>query len=228
MRLPLHLLFRRILRAYGLISTKVVPNEWSQMVGACICGFDTPSAWKCLCMCSRQFTSRGSCRRKKRVVDDPEPDLDVPSFYGIATVKGRRRRCLIYIPGGPADPELRIHFEQTSLFGRAWFDGFQRYFSACFPLAFVQLLTCVFGTAGMDQGRRLRPTLSRLMKQRPRVLVPGSMKDISQRKVIEDLSRKENRAEVAALDVVEVEDSCAPESGTSVSRPFSPRRRRLN
>ncbi|KAL2497747.1 hypothetical protein Adt_23297 [Abeliophyllum distichum] len=45
----------------------------------------------------------------------------------------------------------------------------------------------------MDQGRRPRPTLAKLAKQRPRTLVPGSAEDSSQRKVIEDLSRAGNK-----------------------------------
>ncbi|KAL2504482.1 hypothetical protein Adt_20103 [Abeliophyllum distichum] len=64
---------------------------------------------------------------------------------------------------------------------------------------------------GSGVGRRLRPTLARLSKQRPKVLVPGSAKDTSQRKVIEDLSQEGNKAEVAAPDIVEIEDTGVPE-----------------
>ncbi|KAL2491650.1 hypothetical protein Adt_27278 [Abeliophyllum distichum] len=69
----------------------------------------------------------------QRVYDDPEPDLDTPSVYGIAsppsslrTVWRSGRRLEVDIPGGPEDPELRIHLESSSLFGRAWVDGLQR------------------------------------------------------------------------------------------------------
>ncbi|KAL2517344.1 Uncharacterized protein Adt_13591 [Abeliophyllum distichum] len=66
MRLLLHTMFRRILRAYGLAPTQVAPNGWNQNGGgACICGFGTPSAWKCLCMCSKPFIGRESCQRRR-------------------------------------------------------------------------------------------------------------------------------------------------------------------
>ncbi|KAL2542801.1 hypothetical protein Adt_03779 [Abeliophyllum distichum] len=70
----------------------------------------------------------------------------------------------------------------------------------------------------MDQGRRPRPMLARLTKQRPRVLVPGSVEDTSLRKVIEDISQEGNMVEVVALDVVEVEDSGAPEGEAPLKR----------
>ncbi|KAL2474234.1 hypothetical protein Adt_34970 [Abeliophyllum distichum] len=70
--------------------------------------------------------------------------------------------------------------------------------------------------AEMDQGRRPRPTLAHLTKQRPKVLVPGSTEDTSQRKVIEDLSREENREAVEACKVIEVDD--APEEEVPLSR----------
>ncbi|KAL2492133.1 hypothetical protein Adt_27761 [Abeliophyllum distichum] len=74
------------------------------------------------------------------------------------------------------------------------------------------------GTVEMDQKRRPRPMLARLMKQRPKVLVPKSAEDTSQRKVIEDLSREGNRAEVAAPDLVEVEDSGNLEGETPLKK----------
>ncbi|KAL2461760.1 hypothetical protein Adt_45180 [Abeliophyllum distichum] len=42
--------------------------------------------------------------------------------------------------------------------------------------------------------------------------------DTSQRKVIEDLSREGNRAEVTAPDVVEIEDTCVPEEEVPLKR----------
>ncbi|KAL2486135.1 hypothetical protein Adt_30891 [Abeliophyllum distichum] len=70
----------------------------------------------------------------------------------------------------------------------------------------------------MDQRRRPRPTLTRLSKQRLKVLVPGSAEDTLQRNVIEDLSREENRIEVAAPNVVEIEDTGVPEGEVSLKR----------
>ncbi|KAL2479993.1 hypothetical protein Adt_32959 [Abeliophyllum distichum] len=68
----------------------------------------------------------------------------------------------------------------------------------------------------MDQGRRPRPTLARLTKQRPKILVPGSTEDTSQRKAIEDLSREENKEAVEASKVIEVDD--APEVEVPLSQ----------
>ncbi|KAL2491666.1 hypothetical protein Adt_27294 [Abeliophyllum distichum] len=68
----------------------------------------------------------------------------------------------------------------------------------------------------MDQGRRPRPTLAKLAKQRLRTLVPGSADDTSQRKVIEDLSRAGNKEAAEAPKVIEVDD--APEVEVLLSR----------
>ncbi|KAL2480591.1 hypothetical protein Adt_33557 [Abeliophyllum distichum] len=68
----------------------------------------------------------------------------------------------------------------------------------------------------MDQGKRHRPTLACLTKQRPKVLVLGSAEDTSQRKVIEGLSREENREAVGASIVIEVDD--APKGEVPLSR----------
>ncbi|KAL2485725.1 hypothetical protein Adt_30481 [Abeliophyllum distichum] len=68
----------------------------------------------------------------------------------------------------------------------------------------------------MDQGRCPWPTLARLTKQRPKVLVPGYAEDTSQRKVIEDLSREGNKEVVEASKVIEFDD--APEGEVPLSR----------
>ncbi|KAL2475075.1 hypothetical protein Adt_35811 [Abeliophyllum distichum] len=68
----------------------------------------------------------------------------------------------------------------------------------------------------MDQGRRPRPTLARLTKQRQKTLVPGSAEDTSQRKAIEDLSRVGNKEAVEASKVIEVDD--VPEAEVLLSR----------
>ncbi|KAL2485135.1 hypothetical protein Adt_29891 [Abeliophyllum distichum] len=59
----------------------------------------------------------------------------------------------------------------------------------------------------MDQGRRPRPTLAKLAKQRPKTLAPGSVEHASQRKVVEDLSRAGNKEVAGASRVIEVEDT---------------------
>ncbi|KAL2540394.1 putative abhydrolase domain-containing protein [Abeliophyllum distichum] len=68
----------------------------------------------------------------------------------------------------------------------------------------------------MDQGKRPRPTLAALTKQWPRMLVPGSAEDSSQRKVIEDLSRAGNKEAAEPSKVIEVDD--APETEVPLSR----------
>ncbi|KAL2532386.1 hypothetical protein Adt_05737 [Abeliophyllum distichum] len=68
----------------------------------------------------------------------------------------------------------------------------------------------------MDQGRRPRPTLAKLTKQRPKTLVPGSAEDTSQMKADEDLSRTGNTEVAGASKVIEVDD--APEVEVPLSR----------
>ncbi|KAL2541047.1 putative abhydrolase domain-containing protein [Abeliophyllum distichum] len=75
--------------------------------------------------------------------------------------------------------------------------------------------------AEMDQGRRHRPMLTRLTQQRSKVLVPGPAEDTSQRKVIEDLSREGNKTEVSASNVVDIEDSGAPEGEAPLKRKMN-------
>ncbi|KAL2534345.1 Uncharacterized protein Adt_07696 [Abeliophyllum distichum] len=142
MRLPLHPMFRRILRAYDLAPTQVSPNGWSQMVGGMYLWFrHSFGAEMPLHVFQTIYQPRKLPRKKggteevgMRVYDDPEPDLDAPSVYGIAkespsslrTAWRSGRRLEVDISGGPEDPELRIHPESPSLFSRAWVDSLQR------------------------------------------------------------------------------------------------------
>ncbi|KAL2472316.1 Uncharacterized protein Adt_40452 [Abeliophyllum distichum] len=128
MRLPLHPMFRRILRAYDLAPTQVAPNGWSQMVGSMYLWFrhsfgmemplhvfqsvyqprklprkkgkEEEVGWYYFCPWGSHkplvtgypssikqwkeswFWVKGNWQR---VYDDPEPDLNVPSVYGIAS-----------------------------------------------------------------------------------------------------------------------------------------------
>ncbi|KAL2474258.1 putative abhydrolase domain-containing protein [Abeliophyllum distichum] len=79
-------------------------------------------------------------------------------------------------------------------------------------------LGLVASKADMDQGRRPRPTLAKLAKQRPRTLVPGSAEDSSQRKVIEDLSRAGNKEAAEASKIIEVDDAPEAEAEVPLSR----------
>ncbi|KAL2532567.1 Uncharacterized protein Adt_05918 [Abeliophyllum distichum] len=65
--------------------------------------------------------------------------------------------------------------------------------------------------AEFEQGKRTRPTMARLASKKPRLLVPGSSEDKKQKKVIEDLSREENKSEALRVNVVEInEDEDGP------------------
>ncbi|KAL2531372.1 putative abhydrolase domain-containing protein [Abeliophyllum distichum] len=137
-----------------------------------------------------------------RVVDDPEPDLDVPSVYGIAS---SLPRC--ELSSGSIDVLRSIYQADTKSRSYNFILNRQR--------CLVEL-GLIASQAEMDQGKRPRPTLAALTKQRPRMLVPGSIEDSSQRKVIEDLSRAGNKEAAEPSRVIEVDD--APET----ERPASP------
>ncbi|KAL2485726.1 putative abhydrolase domain-containing protein [Abeliophyllum distichum] len=101
MRLPLHPMLRRILKAYDLAPTQhgnafaCVPNHLSAEEVA------------------KEEGHEG--RSMVRVFDDSEPDLDVPSVYGIVNSLPRCElsRDIVDIVWSiyQADPELRTDFE---------------------------------------------------------------------------------------------------------------------
>ncbi|KAL2512611.1 Uncharacterized protein Adt_18211 [Abeliophyllum distichum] len=123
MRLPLHPMLRRILRAYALAPTQVSPNGWSQMVGGMYLWFrhsfgmemplhvfqtvyqprklprkkgkEEEAGWYYFCPWGSHKPLVTGCPSSikqwkeswfwvsgnwQRVVDDPEPDLDVQVF----------------------------------------------------------------------------------------------------------------------------------------------------
>ncbi|KAL2497882.1 putative abhydrolase domain-containing protein [Abeliophyllum distichum] len=133
----------------------------------------------------------------QRVVDDPEPDLDVPSVYGIAS---SLPRC--ELSTGSIDVLRSIYQADTNSRSYNFILNRQR--------CLVELGLIA------SQGKRPRPTLAALTKQRPRILVPGSAEDSSQRKVIEDLSRAGNKGGAEPSKVIEVDD--APETEVPLSR----------
>ncbi|KAL2492749.1 putative abhydrolase domain-containing protein [Abeliophyllum distichum] len=139
----------------------------------------------------------------------PEPDLDVPSVYGIASSLPRRELSRESI-------EVLRSIYQADSKSRSYSFILNR--QRC-----LVELGLVASKAEMDQGRRPRPTLAKLAKQRPRTLVPGSAEDTSQRKAIEDLSRAGNKDVAGASNVIEVDDAPEVESGEVVlegpSRP---------
>ncbi|KAL2487082.1 Uncharacterized protein Adt_31838 [Abeliophyllum distichum] len=85
MRLPLHPMLRRILRAYALAPTQVSPNGWSQMVGSMYLWFRHSFGMEMPLLCFKRFvTSRGSCRGRR--------------------AKRRRRLGIISVLGGLTNP----------------------------------------------------------------------------------------------------------------------------
>ncbi|KAL2518664.1 Uncharacterized protein Adt_14911 [Abeliophyllum distichum] len=210
MRLPLHPMLRRILRAYDLAPTQVAPNGWSQMVGGHVLVVSA-LVWHGDAFArvpnsvpaeevAEEERQRGGDRL--RVIDDPELDLDVPSVYGIASslpcCELSRESIDVIRSIYQADSKSRSY-------------GFILNRQRC-----LVELGLVASAAEMDQGRRPRPTLAKLVKQRPRTLVPGSAEDTSQRKAIEDLSRAGNKEAAEASKVIEVDD--APEAEVPLSR----------
>ncbi|KAL2540564.1 Uncharacterized protein Adt_01542 [Abeliophyllum distichum] len=238
MRLPLHPMFRRILRAYDLAPTQVSPNGWSQMVGGMYLWFrhsfgsEMPLhvfqtiyqprklprkkggteevGWYYFCPWGSHKPLVTGCPSSikqwkeswfwvsgnwQRVYDDPEPDLDAPSPLP---------RC--ELPGEVVDVLKSIY--QADQKTRSY--GFILNRHRC-----LVELGLMASKAEMDQGRRPRPTLAKLTKQRPKTLVPGSAEDASQRKVIEGLSRAGNKEVPGASNVIEVDD--APERTLAVN-----------
>ncbi|KAL2487225.1 Uncharacterized protein Adt_31981 [Abeliophyllum distichum] len=245
MRLPLHPMLRRILRAYALAPTQVSPNGWSQMVGGMYLWFrhsfgmemplhvfqtvyqprklprkkgkEEEAGWYYFCPWGSHKPLVTGCPSSikqwkeswfwvfgnwQRVVDDPEPDLDVPSVYGIAS---SLPRC--ELSSGSIDVLRSIYQADTKSRSYNFILNRQR--------CLVEL-GLIASQADMDQGKRPRPTLAALTKQRPRMLVPGSAEDSSQRKVIEDLSRAGNQEAAEPSKVIEVDD--APETEVPLSR----------
>ncbi|KAL2481423.1 Uncharacterized protein Adt_34389 [Abeliophyllum distichum] len=246
MRLPLHPMLRRILRAYDLAPTQVTPNGWSQMVGGMYLWFRHSFGMEMPLHVFQTIYQPRKLSRKKgeeeevgwyyfspwgshkplRVFDDPEPDLDVPSVYGIASPLPRCELSqgavdvlkLIY----QADQKSRsyglilnrhrclVELGLMTSKGRAWCEKFfvARSYS-------VDADLCI-DAAEMDQGKHPRLTLARLSKQRPKTLAPGSAEDVSQRKAVEELSKAGNKEAPGASNVIEVED--IPEVEVPLSR----------
>ncbi|KAL2490165.1 hypothetical protein Adt_25793 [Abeliophyllum distichum] len=139
-----------------------------------------------------------------RVFDDPEPDLDVLSVYGIASPLPR---CELSQDVVDVLRSIYQADEKTRSYGLI----LNRH--RC-----LVELGLMASKAEMDQGRCPRPTLAKLTKQRPKTLAPGSAKDTSQRKAIEDLSRSGNKEVAEASKVIEVEDASEMEVPLSRKR----------
>ncbi|KAL2453802.1 putative abhydrolase domain-containing protein [Abeliophyllum distichum] len=138
----------------------------------------------------------------QRVFDDPEPDLDTPSVYGIASPLPRCELSQDVV-------DVLKSIYQADQKTRSY--GFILNRHRC-----LVELGLMASKAEMDQGRRPRPTLAKLMKPRPKTLVHGSAEDASQRKAVEDLNRAGNKEVAGASKVIEVDD--APEVEVPLSR----------
>ncbi|KAL2510571.1 Uncharacterized protein Adt_16171 [Abeliophyllum distichum] len=248
LRLPLHPMLRRILRAYSLAPTQVSPNGWSQMVGGMYLWFrhsfgmemplhvfqtvyqprklpkkkgkEEEAGWYYFCPWGSHKPLVTGCPSSikqwkeswfwvsgnwQRVVDDPEPDLDVPSVYGIAS----------------SLPRCELSSESIEVL-RSIYQADTKSRSYSFILNRQRCLVelgLIPSQAEMDQGRRPRPTLAKLAKQRPRTLVPGSAEDSSQRRVIEDLSRAGNKETPKVIEVDDTPETEVPLSRKRKARP---------
>ncbi|KAL2490751.1 Uncharacterized protein Adt_26379 [Abeliophyllum distichum] len=251
LRLPLHPMLRRILRAYSLAPTQVSPNGWSQMVGGMYLWFrhsfgmemplhvfqtvyqprklpkkkgkEEEAGWYYFCPWGSHKPLVTGCPSSikqwkeswfwvssnwQRVVDDPEPDLDVPSVYGIAS----------------SLPRCELSSESIEVL-RSIYQADTKSRSYSFILNRQRCLVelgLIPSQAEMDQGRRPRPTLAKLAKQRPRTLVPGSAEDSSQRRVIEDLSRAGNKETPKVIEVDDTPETEVPLSRKRKARPSGP------
>ncbi|KAL2513169.1 Plus3 domain-containing protein [Abeliophyllum distichum] len=238
MRLPLHPMFRRILRAYDLAPTQVSPNGWSQMVGGMYLWFrhsfgmemplyvfqtiyqprkllrkkgrEEEVGWYYFCPWGSHKPLVTGCPSSikqwkeswfwvsgnwQRVFDDPEPDLDAPSVYGIASPL----------------PRCKLSQDVVDVL-KSIYQADQKTRSYGFILNRHHCL--VAQVDGLQ--RRPRSTLAKLTKSRPKTLVPGSAEDASQRKAVDDLSRAGNKEVAGASKVIEVDD--APEVEVPLSR----------
>ncbi|KAL2475475.1 hypothetical protein Adt_36211 [Abeliophyllum distichum] len=171
MRLPLHPMFRRILRAYGLDPTQLGPNGWSQMVGGMYLlfrhffGLEMP-----LHVFQTVYQPRKLPKKKDR-----EEEAGVVLFLSLRVSQALSDRL--------------------SLFRKT-----------------------VEGVVVLSVWETSSSNARSFIEVEPKVLVPCSTEDTSQRKVIENLSWEGNRAEVAAHDVVEIEDLGAPEREAPLKR----------
>ncbi|KAL2505378.1 Uncharacterized protein Adt_20999 [Abeliophyllum distichum] len=213
MRLPLHPMFRRILKAYDLAPTQVSPNGWSQMVGGMYLWFRHSFGMEMPLHVFQTIYQPRKLPRKKgreeevgwyyfcpwgshkplRVFDDPEPDLDAPSVYGTTSPLPRCELSQDVV-------DVLKSIYQADQKTRSY--GFILNRHRC-----LVELGLMASKAEMDQGRRPRPTLAKLTKPRPKTLVTGSAEDASQRKAVEDRSKAGNKEVAGASKVIEVDDT---------------------
>ncbi|KAL2465639.1 Uncharacterized protein Adt_41490 [Abeliophyllum distichum] len=206
MRLPLHPMLRRILRAYDLAPTQIAPNGWSQMVGGMYLWFRHSFGMEMrLHVFQTIYQPRKLLRKKgcpssikqwkeswfwvsgnwQRVFDDPKPDLDVPSVYGIAS----------------SLPRYELSQDVVDVL-RSIYQADQKARSYGLILNRHRCLVELGMMASKVRGQRhWRLALSRILRKR---------------KAVEDLSRAGNEEVAEASKVIEVEDT--PEVEVPLSR----------
>ncbi|KAL2456915.1 Uncharacterized protein Adt_46577 [Abeliophyllum distichum] len=206
MHLPLHLMFRRILRAYDLAPTQVSPNGWSQMVGSMYLWFShTFGAEMSLHVFQTIYQSRKLPRKKGG-------EEEVGWYY--------------FCPWGSHKPLVTGCPSSIKQWKESWFwvsGNWQRVFDD--PESELDALS-VSPSSLRTAWRRGR---------RPEVDIPGGLEDPElrihlestslfsrawvdglQRKVVEGLSRAGNKEVPGASKVIEVDD--APEVEVPLSR----------
>ncbi|KAL2466584.1 putative abhydrolase domain-containing protein [Abeliophyllum distichum] len=207
MRLPLHPLFRRILRTYGLGSDLGFP-KWMESDGK-----GHVFVISALLRLGNAFACVPDYLPAEEVVEEKSREEELGWYY-FCPCGSHRLLVTDVLPRCELSRDVvdvvRSIYQAAPLT--------QRYELILNRHCCLVELGLMASKVEMDQERRPRPTLARLMKQRPRVLVPGSAKDTSQKKVIEDLSRERNMVEVATLDVVEVEDLGTPEEDAPLKK----------
>ncbi|KAL2503674.1 Uncharacterized protein Adt_19295 [Abeliophyllum distichum] len=117
MRLPLHPMLRRILRAYSLAPTQVSPNGWSQMVGGMYLWFRHSFGME---MPLHVFQTVKLPRKKGKEEEAGWLSSSVRAF------KWKHRRTSVNLPGGYEEPQLQLHLEPTALPSRTWSDRLSR------------------------------------------------------------------------------------------------------
>ncbi|KAL2542752.1 Plus3 domain-containing protein [Abeliophyllum distichum] len=198
MRLPLHPMLRRILRAYDLALTQVAPNGWSQMVGGMYLWFQHSFSMEMpLHVFQTIYQPRKLPRKKGR-----EEEIGWYYFCPWGSHKPLVTGCPSSIKQWKeswfwvSDPLPRCKLSEDIVdVLRSIYQADQKSRSYGLILNRHRCLVelgLMASKAEMDQGRRPRPTLARLTQQRQKTLVPGSAKVTSQRKAIEDLSRVGN------------------------------------
>ncbi|KAL2484929.1 hypothetical protein Adt_29685 [Abeliophyllum distichum] len=176
MRLPLHPFFQRILRVYGLAPMQVAPNGWSQMAGGLYLLFRHSFGLEMPLHVFQTIYQPRKLLKKKS--REGEPGLT--PFLAASC-----RSASVDISVAPLNRQY----------------GFLLNRHRC-----LIELGLMASKAAFDQGKRSRPTMARLASKKPRLLVPGSSEDTKQKKVIEDLSREENKNEASKVDVVEINE----------------------